>query len=104
MLKVILEKDKENKWEPRMVMKVIHNGKVICEEYDGGEPEDSSFARDWNFVPFMIEKAYDLGRQDYKEEMQEEMKSELKRIIDTDGYQEMADGFGQAKDIMKDKK
>jgi hypothetical protein len=28
---------------------------------DGGEPEDSSFARDWSWVPGALKRAYDLG-------------------------------------------
>ena len=46
------------------MMKVIHNGKVIEEYYDGGEPEDNSFVRDWSWVPDAIEKAYKLGIED----------------------------------------
>ena len=63
MFKVTLELE-ESRWDDRYVMKVIHNGKVIEEQYDGGEPEDSSFVRDWNWVPDMIEKAYKLGFED----------------------------------------
>jgi hypothetical protein len=67
MLEVKLE-EIDNGWEPRTVMKVIHNGKEIMEKYDGGEPEDNSFARHWNWVPFAIEKAYKLGMEDAKNE------------------------------------
>ena len=65
MLKVILELE-DNKWQDRYVMKVIYNGEIIEEYYDGGEPEDNSFVRDWNWVPGMIEKAYKLGIEDGK--------------------------------------
>lgn len=29
---------------------------------DGGEPEDQTLARDWNWVPKALEAAYNLGR------------------------------------------
>ena len=54
----------EGKWDERYVMKIIHNGEVIDEYYDGGEPEDNSFVRDWNWVPGVIEEAYRLGFED----------------------------------------
>jgi len=63
MLKTTLELE-ESKWDDRYVMRIIHNGEIIQEEYDGGEPEDSSFVRDWNWVPSAIEKAYKLGFED----------------------------------------
>ena len=61
-------KEVEDSWNGDSIMTVTHNGKVIAEERDGGEPEDNSFNRDWNFVPFLIEKAYKLGVKDGKEE------------------------------------
>lgn len=53
----------------RALMVVTHNQEVICKHADGGEPEDNSFARDWNFVPGIIKKAYELGVKDGKEEL-----------------------------------
>ena len=66
MLKAILKEDTENKWEPRCILEIVHNGKVIDEYYDGGEPEDNSFYRDWGWVPGAIEQAYKLGLKDGK--------------------------------------
>lgn len=48
----------------RSTMRIVHQGKVIQEETDGGEPEDNSFTRDWSWVPAAIEKAYALGVED----------------------------------------
>lgn len=45
---------------------VTHNGNIIAEHSDNGEPEDNSFGRDWSWVPDMIEKAYELGFEDGK--------------------------------------
>jgi hypothetical protein len=46
------------------VLLVIRNGVVILQEWDGGEPEDNSFSRDWSWVPETIENAYNLGFKD----------------------------------------
>jgi hypothetical protein len=54
----------ETDWDFRTVMKVYHKGKLIAEHSDGGEPEDNSFGRDWNWVPGLIEKVYFLGVRD----------------------------------------
>jgi len=62
-LKITFDNEKLD-WCYRTRMNIIHNGKVIATHYDGGEPEDQSFGRDWNWVPSMIEKAYKLGRED----------------------------------------
>ena len=64
MLKAILREDEESKWEPRCILE--HNGEIIDEYWDGGEPEDNSFYRDWGWVPGAIEKAYKLGLEDGK--------------------------------------
>jgi len=57
-------KTDDNDWESRTILTVKHNGKLICEEWDGGEPEDQSFYRDWNWVPDMLQKMYNLGKTD----------------------------------------
>lgn len=64
MLEVEMIEHDDDDCRYRYTMVVIHNGKVIAEETDGGEPEDNSFMRDWNFVPFLIERAYKLGVAD----------------------------------------
>lgn len=66
MLKAIYKEDQESKWEHRTILLIEHNGEVIEEFYDGGEPEDNSFYRDWNWVAGMIERAYKLGLEDGK--------------------------------------
>lgn len=43
---------------------VTHDGIEIARESDGGEPEDQSFYRDWNWVPGLIERVYSLGVAD----------------------------------------
>lgn len=43
---------------------VVHNGKEILRESDGGEPEDNSYGRDWSWVSDAIETAYKLGWED----------------------------------------
>lgn len=56
-------------WKPReddyrMYLFVWYNGKIIRSESDGGEPEDNSFSRDWNWVGSAIEEAYQYGFKD----------------------------------------
>lgn len=59
--------DDDNGYEVRTTLKVVHDGKVLYEKFDGGEPEDNSFSRDWGWVPFAIEQAYELGFKDGQE-------------------------------------
>jgi hypothetical protein len=54
----------DDSYEYYTTMKVFHKGILIASESDGGEPEDNSFGRDWNFVPGLVEKAYLLGVTD----------------------------------------
>ena len=54
----------DNEYEPRSVLVVKRNGEEVKRFYDGGEPEDNSFGRDWSWVPDMIEKAYKWGVED----------------------------------------
>ena len=42
---------------------VLHDGKVT-EHWDGGEPEDASFGRDWSWIPPTIDTAYKAGVTD----------------------------------------
>ena len=67
MLEVKFEEE-VGKYEDRTVMIVHHKGEEISRHYDGGEPEDNTFYRDWNWVPGAIENAYKLGVQDGKDE------------------------------------
>ncbi len=61
-------KEEEDSWEPRTVLTVKHNGKTVLEECDGGEPEDQSFYRDWNWVATALQDMYELGRIDSRKE------------------------------------
>lgn len=56
--------EEEKYGEPVEVLKVTHDGKLLYEERDGGEPEDQSFCRDWAWVPGAIRQAYALGLAD----------------------------------------
>lgn len=58
----MVEEDKHG--EPVEVLKVTHDGRLLYEERDGGEPEDQSFCRDWAWVPGAIRQAYALGLAD----------------------------------------
>jgi hypothetical protein len=69
-----IEMSTENKaLEPRTKLTVYHISEVkgtenvsniVLAESDGGEPEDNSFDRDWNWVPEALEKMYQLGKSD----------------------------------------
>ena len=48
----------------RNKLEVVWNGDVIRTEWDRGEPEDSSFLRDYSWVRVAIEEAYRMGRID----------------------------------------
>ncbi|MBW2621303.1 MAG: hypothetical protein JRD68_00225 [Deltaproteobacteria bacterium] len=63
MLEVKLEAD-DNGYRSVTTMRIYHNGTLVISESDGGEPEDNSFGRDWNWVPGAIQQAYDLGLKD----------------------------------------
>lgn len=54
------ERDKDS----RSALIVEHDGAVLFECYDGGEPEDNYYFRDWGWVAEAIEKAYALGLED----------------------------------------
>ena len=34
------------------------------EHWDGGEPEDNSFGRDWSWVAYELRSAYEQGKKD----------------------------------------
>lgn len=52
------------------VLNVTHDGNVIHEHYDHGEPEDNTFYRDWSWVAGALEEAYQLGHIDGVQESQ----------------------------------
>jgi hypothetical protein len=50
---------------------ILRNGQEINRYCDGGEPEDSSFCRDWSWVPTALEEAYKFGVEDGKKMTEE---------------------------------
>ena len=59
------ETDEDN--DRRKVLIIERNGVVVDEHWDGGEPEDSTFSRDWYWVVGELEKAYAFGFADGSE-------------------------------------
>jgi hypothetical protein len=57
-------KTEHNGYEYTTTMEIYYDGALVRSESDGGEPEDNSFGRDWNWVPEAIREAYDYGRKD----------------------------------------
>ena len=55
-------------WNHHLVM--TEDGEEVRRESDGGEPEDNSFMRDWNWVADAISQAYNIGLKHGKEEVQ----------------------------------
>lgn len=51
------------------LLKVFHNGKLIMTQTDGGEPEDQSFFRDWNWVKDALIKMYEIGKTEGAKEI-----------------------------------
>lgn len=58
------EADPNDRADPRTLLIVKRHGKMILKQYDGGEPEDNTFYRDWSWVESIIEKAYKFGLED----------------------------------------
>ena len=50
--------------EDATYLKVFHDGEVISYQSDAMEPEDACFYRDLNWIYELLQKCYDLGRQD----------------------------------------
>ena len=59
--KVEVESDDGNGYRSMMVI-TDDSGKR--EHWDGGEPEDNSFGRDWDWVEVELMKAYQQGLKD----------------------------------------
>lgn len=53
----------DNGYENRAVLNINHPAHSSS-YYDGGEPEDNYFTRDWNWVQEELNTAYQLGYQD----------------------------------------
>ena len=45
-------------------LRVTHEGKTILLESDAMEPEDVMFCRDLRWIPGIIQKAYELGKNE----------------------------------------
>lgn len=58
---VYFKDDEDGRFQSTLVIDV--DG-VIAEYMDGGEPEDNSFNRDWDWVPTELERAYKQGLKD----------------------------------------
>lgn len=65
---IIDEKDEDGNDMPdgRSRLLVFRDGKKVAEHWDGGEPEDQFFFRDWSWVPSALEQAYKWGQEDGK--------------------------------------
>ena len=51
----------EQDWRSELI---IEDDNGTREHWDGGEPEDNTFGRDWNWVPQELERAYKQGLKD----------------------------------------
>ena len=80
--KVTLNHDEDDDDRYRATLRVEHDGTVLYERHDGGEPEDNSFRRDWSWVPEAISEAYSLGLADGQASPNARQDSEEKK---TDG-------------------
>ena len=61
-VEVALEDNEWGNYYSRLTIK--HNGEVVAEHTDRGEPEDNSFGRDWSWVAPALRDAYERGRKD----------------------------------------
>ena len=66
MYRTKLQLDKDS-WNYRTKM-TITDDTGEREYYDGGEPEDNSFGRDWSWVTTELQKAYEQGLVDGRKE------------------------------------
>ena len=64
----VLMTSHDSKYGCLSCLNIIYDGEIIQQRYDGGEPEDNSFGRDWNWVPEALRQAYELGLQDGRSE------------------------------------
>jgi len=65
-LEVSIEYDDAD-YRPGYTLTVKHDGEIILEERDNGEPEDNLFVRDYAWIKPALEKVYRLGYQDGRE-------------------------------------
>ena len=48
----------------RGTLRITVNDQLRAEHWDGGEPEDNYFFRDWKWIKSELEFAYEQGRKD----------------------------------------
>lgn len=56
------------------ILVMTYNDKIVLFKSDGGEPEDQTLFRNWDWVSGAIQKAYELGRLSVKENFEEMLK------------------------------
>jgi len=60
---IVMEFDNDG-YDMQAELIIKYNGEVIARYWDGGEPEDNSFSRDWSWIDGELERAYNLGYKD----------------------------------------
>lgn len=65
--KVSMETE-ESRYDSRDKLSIVRDDVVVATHYDGGEPEDNRFYRDWAWVASALEQAYEFGREDGRRE------------------------------------
>jgi hypothetical protein len=53
--------DSDGPWDYYSILRITWPDGKQEEHYDGGEPEDNSFGRDWHWVPSTIQEAFEAG-------------------------------------------
>ena len=64
LLDITFEQDDDGWYNTTMA--IHRKGEIVEEHWDGGEPEDNTFGRDWSWVDAAIERAYKWGVEDGK--------------------------------------
>lgn len=59
---VKLFRDKDTFQDIKLI--AMHGGKQVLCVYSGGEPEDNTFTRDYDWVEGALKNAYRLGKED----------------------------------------
>jgi len=52
----------------RSALQIVRNGKALKTHYDGREPEDCFFYRDFSWIFEALEQAYQFGLEDGRKE------------------------------------
>lgn len=56
--------ESDNKWSDRTTLEIWMDDELVNEYFDGGEPEDNLFCRDWYWVSTELLNAYKKGLED----------------------------------------